>query len=61
VATVSNPDWMLRDYQIAVKAISERDYSRGVALLKTITEDGKARPVQLNAVTLLKQSSSKRR
>jgi thioredoxin-like negative regulator of GroEL len=52
---VANPDWMVRDYQIAVKAINEHDFSKGVALLKAIGEDGKARPIQVNAATLLKQ------
>jgi thioredoxin-related protein len=55
LVAVSNPEWMQRDYQIAVKAITDRDYSRGVALLKTIVEDGKSRPVQVNAANLLKQ------
>jgi thioredoxin-like negative regulator of GroEL len=55
VAAVSNPDWMMRDYQIAAKAISERDYPRAVALLKAIVEDGKNRPVQVNAGLLLKK------
>ncbi|HYV38379.1 MAG TPA: thioredoxin family protein [Gemmataceae bacterium] len=55
LAAVSNPDWMLRDYQIAVKSIGEKDYAKGVALLKTILEDGKTRPVQVNAANLLQQ------
>ncbi len=54
-AVVTNPEWMQRDYQIAVKAITDRDYGRGVALLKTIVEDGKSRPVQVNAASLLRQ------
>src|SRR5204863_5999753 len=49
LAAVSNPEWMLRDYQVAVRAITDRDYGKGVALLKVILEDGKTRPVQLNA------------
>jgi TolA-binding protein len=55
LAAVSNPEWMQRDYQLAVKAINDKDYARGVALLKTILDDGKSRPVQVNAATLLKQ------
>jgi thioredoxin-like negative regulator of GroEL len=55
LAAVSNPDWMQRDYQIAAKAINDRDYAKGVALLKAILEDGKSRPVQINASNLLKQ------
>jgi thioredoxin-related protein len=55
LVAVSNPDWMVRDYQVAVKAINDKDYPRGVALLKTIVEDGKGRPVQINAAALLQQ------
>jgi thioredoxin-like negative regulator of GroEL len=55
LAAVGNPDWMQRDYQIAAKAIADRDYGKGVALLKAILEDGKARPVQLSSANLLKQ------
>jgi tetratricopeptide (TPR) repeat protein len=45
----SSPEWMLRDYQEAAKAILGSDYGRAVALLKSITLDGKDRPVQLKA------------
>lgn len=55
LATVTNPEWMQRDYQIANKAIADHDYARAVALLKAILDDGKGRPVQTNAATLLKQ------
>jgi tetratricopeptide (TPR) repeat protein len=55
VTAVSNPEWMIRDYQIANKSIADRDFARAVALLKAIMEDGKARPVQINAGLLLKQ------
>src|SRR5262249_45306929 len=46
LASVSNPEWMLRDYQAATAAIASADYARAVALLKSIGEDGKTRPVQ---------------
>jgi thioredoxin-related protein len=57
LASVGNPEWMQRDYQIAAKAIAERDYGKGVALLKAILDDGRAAktPVQANAANLLKQ------
>jgi thioredoxin-related protein len=55
LAAVSNPEWMQRDYQIAAKAIADRDYGKGVALLKAILEDGKSRPVQVSSANLLKQ------
>jgi tetratricopeptide (TPR) repeat protein len=54
LAAISNPEWMLRDYQAASKAIAGSDYARAVALLKAINEDGKARPVQLKSAQLLK-------
>jgi thioredoxin-related protein len=55
LTAVTNPDWMVRDYQIATKAITDRDYARAVALLKAILDDGKDRPIQLNAQATLKQ------
>jgi thioredoxin-like negative regulator of GroEL len=55
LAAVSNPEWMQRDYQMATKAIANRDYPKGLALLKAILEDGKTRPVQVNAAKLLEQ------
>jgi tetratricopeptide (TPR) repeat protein len=54
LAAVSNPEWMLRDYEVAAKAAAASDYAKAVALLKAVTEDGKARPVQLKAAQLLK-------
>jgi thioredoxin-like negative regulator of GroEL len=53
LAGVSNPEWMVRDYDIAAKAIAGSDYARAVALLKSIGEDGKSRPVQVKARQLL--------
>jgi tetratricopeptide (TPR) repeat protein len=44
---------MMRDYQEAVRAVAGSDYARAVALLKSITEDGKDRPVQAKARQLL--------
>jgi thioredoxin-like negative regulator of GroEL len=55
LVALTNPEWMLRDYQIADKAIQVGDYARAVALLKAIVEDGKNRPVQVNSEILLKQ------
>jgi thioredoxin-related protein len=54
LTAVSNPEWMARDYQEAVKAITGSDYSRAIALLRSVMEDGKDRPVQLKARQLLK-------
>src|SRR5438876_61198 len=46
LVSVSNPEWMTRDYQEAAKAIDASDYARAIALLKSVTEDGKERSVQ---------------
>ncbi len=54
LATVSDPEWMTRDYQDASKAIAVTDFGRAFSLLSTIIEDGKERPVQLKARQLLK-------
>jgi thioredoxin-like negative regulator of GroEL len=54
LASVSNPEWMNRDYQEATKAIAASDYARAIALLKSITEDGRDRPIQVKAGQLLK-------
>jgi thioredoxin-like negative regulator of GroEL len=53
LASLSNPEWMVRDYEEADRAVASSDYARAVALLKSITEDGKDRPVQLQARHLL--------
>jgi uncharacterized protein YyaL (SSP411 family) len=53
LASVDNPEWMMRDYQDAAKAIAASDHARAIALLKSITEDGKDRPVQAKARQLL--------
>jgi thioredoxin-like negative regulator of GroEL len=54
LASLNNPEWMTRDYQEATKAIAVSDYARAVALLKSILEDNKDRPVQVKAGQLLK-------
>jgi thioredoxin-like negative regulator of GroEL len=53
LASISSPDWMLRDYQAATKAVAGSDYARAVALLKGILEDGNDRPVQTKARQLM--------
>jgi thioredoxin-like negative regulator of GroEL len=52
-AAFVNPEWMLRDYQDALKARSKGEVARAVGLLRTVLEDGKGRPVQVNAAKLL--------
>jgi thioredoxin-related protein len=49
------PEGMTRDYQEAARAIGASDFARAVALLKTVTEDGKDRLVQRKAKGLLKE------
>lgn len=53
LASVSNPEWMTRDYEEAARAIAASDYARSIALLKSIVDDGKDRPVQQKARQLL--------
>jgi thioredoxin-like negative regulator of GroEL len=55
LVSVSNPEWMNRDYQEASKAVTASDYARAVALLKGVTEDGQNRPVQVKARQLLSE------
>ena len=50
---VSNPEWMQCDYQEAGKAIGSSDYSRAIALLKNVLQDGKERPIQVKARQIL--------
>jgi len=55
-ATLSaTPEVMTRDFQEASRAIAASDFARAVALLKTVVEDGKDRPVQRKAKELLKE------
>jgi thioredoxin-related protein/outer membrane protein assembly factor BamD (BamD/ComL family) len=55
IAAVSDPEWMLRDYQEALRSKDNNDPARAIALLKTIVVDGKERPVQVKAGQLLKE------
>jgi hypothetical protein len=53
LTTTAAPDWMLRDYDEAVRAYNESRFTRTVSLLKNVMEDGKERPVQVKARQLL--------
>jgi tetratricopeptide (TPR) repeat protein len=53
LALVANPEWMLRDYQAASKALAAPDYAKAITLLKGVLEDGKTRPVQQKARKML--------
>jgi thioredoxin-related protein len=54
LASVSNPEWMVRDFQEASRAMSASDYARAIALLRSIVEDGKSRPIQVKAGELIR-------
>lgn len=43
------PDWMVRDFAEASKAVAGSDYARAMTLLKPIVEDGKDRAMQQKA------------
>jgi len=47
------PEWMTRAYEDAARAVSGSEYARAIALLKSVVEDGKDRPVQQKARQLL--------
>jgi tetratricopeptide (TPR) repeat protein len=53
LTSVSNPEWITRDYQEAVKAIAAADFARAIALLRSILEDKGDRPVQQKAKQVL--------
>ena len=53
ITLVSTPEWMTVDYDEASKAVTTKDFARAVSLLKNIVDDGKDRPVQAKARTLL--------
>ncbi len=55
LVAVATPDWMQRDFEFATKAILEGDSAKAISLLKNVVEDGKNRPVQTKARTLLAQ------
>jgi outer membrane protein assembly factor BamD (BamD/ComL family) len=55
VALAATPDTMVRAYDEAAKAIAASDFSRAIALLKEVVQDGKDRPVQIKARTLLQE------
>jgi tetratricopeptide (TPR) repeat protein len=53
VAAVATPEWMNQDYKDAVRLAQDADYVKALALLKSIVEDGKDRPVQARARALV--------
>jgi thioredoxin-like negative regulator of GroEL len=55
VALVVAPEWMLRDYQDALRASTENQPAKALALLRNVIEDGKERPVQGKARQLMQE------
>ncbi len=47
------PDWMIRTFQDAARAVAISDYSRAIVLLKDVTNDGGDRSIQVKARTVL--------
>ena len=53
LVAAGTPDWMQRDFASAGKAIEAKDSAKAIVLLRSVVEDGKARPVQVKARGLL--------
>jgi len=51
----SEPEWMIRDQKLAQQWILSKEYTRAIASLKNIIEDGKTRPVQITARKTLQE------
>jgi len=49
IAGTTNPEWMLRDFQLASKLLTSGEYARAIAILRNIVEDGGTRSVQVDA------------
>jgi len=47
------PDWMMRDFQDAARAIAISDYSRAIGLLQGVVRDGQERTIQVKARQVL--------
>ncbi len=52
-STATDPEWMLRDYDGAAKAIAGSDYPRAIGLLKHVLEDNGQKAIQVKARQLL--------
>lgn len=56
---VTPPDWMQKDLAMAQKWIASGDYPRAINALKIILDDGKGRPMQTQAETLMSELEKK--
>ncbi len=59
LASITSPDWMLRDLQLAAKAIEAGNYARAIPALRTILDDGKVCQAQVNADKLMNEMEQK--
>ena len=59
LASVSSPDWMQHDLQLATKWMESGNYARAIAALRTIMDVGKGRPVQASAEKLMGEIEQK--
>jgi tetratricopeptide (TPR) repeat protein len=55
IAAVTPPEWMVRDFEEASRAVARSDYPRAISLLRNVVEDGKDRPIQARARQLLQR------
>ncbi len=55
LTAVAAPDWMVRDFADAGKAVTAANYARALSLLKGIVEDGKDRPIQGRARKMIEE------
>ena len=55
LGNASDPEWMVQSQQQALKHYQTKDYARAAALLRTIIEDGKTRPIQIAARRMLQE------
>ncbi|MCI0376442.1 MAG: DUF255 domain-containing protein [Gemmataceae bacterium] len=53
LAVLSPPEWMERDYKLALQWLQKEEYGQAINALRNIVADGKVRPLQINAQRLL--------
>lgn len=63
IGMLDDPEWMVRDFEVAAQAQQVADYPKAISLYRKIVEDGKDRPVQKRArqaLNALDQQAAKR-
>jgi thioredoxin-like negative regulator of GroEL len=55
IGAVATPEWMNEDYKTAAQSYQNADFTKAIGLLRNILEDGKDRPVQAKARTMLQE------